>query len=67
MYLGERQEIAEHGVNVTTYAMLLRDHARGELPEPLARSALIFADEAHRAMTEDRVDLLRRRFPSGAN
>ncbi len=65
-WCGERKDLVTHGVNVATYAILLRDHARGALPEPIARSALVFADEAHRAMTAARMDLLARGFSPGA-
>jgi len=66
VYFGEQKELVDHGVNVATYSILLRDHARGALPEPIARSALVLADEAHRAMTADRMALLRRGFLAGA-
>lgn len=66
VYFGEQKELVAHGVNIATYAILLRDHARGAVPEPIARSALVLVDEAHRAMTEDRMALLRLGFPAGA-
>ncbi|MBL9106827.1 MAG: DEAD/DEAH box helicase family protein [Myxococcales bacterium] len=66
VYFGERKEIVEHGVNVATYALLQRVAKQGALPDPLARSALVFADEAHRAMTADRLRLLRHAFLPGA-
>ncbi|HEX7599975.1 MAG TPA: DEAD/DEAH box helicase family protein, partial [Polyangiaceae bacterium] len=66
VYFGEQKELVEAGVNVATYSILLRDHARGGLPDPIASSALVFADEAHRAMTPDRMDLLHHGFPEHA-
>lgn len=66
VYFGERKELVAHGVNVATYAILQRVAKRGVLPAPIARSALIFADEAHRAMTADRLRLLRYGFLPGA-
>jgi hypothetical protein len=66
VYSGERKDLVSGGVNVATYAILLRDHARGALPDPIARSALVFADEAHRAMTAARMALLARAFAPGA-
>lgn len=66
VYYGERKQTAWHGVNVATYAILQRDLRRGVVPAPIAASALVFADEAHHAMTVDRIDLLRRGFPDGA-
>ncbi len=65
-WCGERKDLVAHGVNVATYAILLCDHVRGALPEPIARSAIVFADEAHRAMTAARMDLLARGFSPGA-
>jgi len=47
---GEERRVVEHGVNVTTYAMLQRLGLAG-LPPSLRRAALVFVDEAHRAMT----------------
>jgi hypothetical protein len=66
VYFGERKELVTHGVNVATYALLQRVAKQGALPDPLARSALVFADEAHRAMTVDRLRLLRHAFLPGA-
>ena len=66
VHFGERKDIAAHGVNIATYSILLRDHAKGALPPAIATSAIVFADEAHRAMTHDRMDLLQRGFPEGA-
>jgi len=66
VYFGERKDLVACGVNVATYSILLRDRARGALPEPIARSALVLVDEAHRAMTADRMDLLRGGFAPGA-
>ena len=57
--------IAPH-VNVVTYASLVRRHESGTLPAPLGRSLLVFADEAHRAMTPRRMAALRRAFPERA-
>lgn len=66
VYFGERKEVVRYGVNVATYSQLLRDRAGRGLPEEIASSALVFADEAHRAMTQDRGDLLRQGFSPGA-
>ena len=60
----DSHDVVEHGVNVLTYAMLVRCGAA--LPEPVARSALIFVDEAHRAMTGPRMQVLRQGFAHGA-
>lgn len=59
-YSGERQAVVDHGVNVVTYAML-QTHAAA-LPPELRRSALVFVDEAHHAMTPSRSAILARVF-----
>ncbi len=59
-YCGERKLVVSGGVNVITYAMLHRHAA--ELPPELARSALVFVDEAHHAMTPGRMAILAQRF-----
>lgn len=64
-WTGEAKAPVENGVNVTTYSMLLRSGVP-ELPGPLRNSALVFADEAHRAMTPARIGLLREAFTPGA-
>lgn len=61
---GEERRVVEHGVNVTTYAMLQRLGAA--LPSPLRRATLVFVDEAHRAMTVSRMTLLRDAFDRAA-
>lgn len=61
-YYGEVKEIAEHGINVMTYAMFLSLWKKGELPEEISRSALIIPDEAHHAMTEEQMRALREAF-----
>jgi superfamily II DNA or RNA helicase len=59
-YSGERQSVVDHGVNVVTYAML-QTHAAA-LPPELRRSALVFVDEAHHAMTPSRSAILAHAF-----
>jgi hypothetical protein len=59
-YCGERKLVVAGGINVITYAML-HLHA-AELPPEIARSALVFVDEAHHAMTPGRMAILAHRF-----
>jgi type III restriction/modification enzyme restriction subunit len=59
-YGGGHDQVVPHGVNVTTYAML-QAHAAA-LPVELRRSALVFVDEAHHAMTVARHTLLATAF-----
>lgn len=61
-YFSDRKSLVAAGVNVTTYSILLRDHAAGAVPAPIAGAALVFADEAHRAMSASRMSLLRSAF-----
>ncbi len=56
--------VVDHGVNVTSYAMLVRCGDR--LPAPLRSSALVFVDEAHRAMTAARMKALCEAFDPAA-
>lgn len=62
VFFGEQKEIVADGVNVLTYAMLQRGWERGILPPAIRGAALVFADEAHHAMTEARRDILRTAF-----
>lgn len=62
---GEERCVVTHGVNVTTYSMLQRLGAMS-VPDPLRQSALVFVDEAHRAMTNSRMALLRDTFDRDA-
>ncbi len=58
---GEERAVVADGINVTTYSMLQRLGAAA-VPGPMRRSALVFVDEAHRAMTGSRTALLRDAF-----
>lgn len=60
-YSGARKEVVTNGVNITTYQLLQRQ-ASAEVPSEIRASALIFPDEAHRAMTELRSGVLRKAF-----
>jgi hypothetical protein len=59
-YCGERRLVVAGGINVSTYAMLQRHAA--DLPEEIRRSALVFVDEAHHAMTPRRMSVLAHGF-----
>ena len=61
-WYADEKRFVEHGVNVLTYAMLLRGHAEGWLPPAVCRAALVFADEGHRAMTAARMVALKDAF-----
>ncbi len=63
VYYGDGKNLAVGGVNVTTYQILQKRIVAGkELPWQIRHSALIFADEAHRAMTPPRRKMLREGF-----
>ena len=66
VYFGERKDLVTGGVNIATYALLQRVAMDGALPPQLASALLIFADEAHHAMTPPRLRLLRSAFAPGA-
>lgn len=64
---GEEQAVVAHGVNVATYQLLqTRIRLGAGLPPPVRASALIFADEAHHAITSSRLQLLSGAFHDGA-
>ncbi len=56
---GDEKELPESGILVTTYQMLHALKAQGTFPQTLKDAALVFADEAHHAMTAKRSGLLR--------
>jgi hypothetical protein len=53
-FTGEERRVVDHGVNVTTYAMLQRLGAEG-LPAPLRQAGLVLVVEAHRGKTPARM------------
>jgi len=59
-YCGEHKLVVGYGINVVTYAML-QTHA-ADLPAEIRRSALVFVDEAHHAMTASRMAILTHAF-----
>jgi DNA-directed RNA polymerase specialized sigma24 family protein len=59
-YCGDHALVVGHGINVVTYAML-QTHA-ADLPAEIRRSALVFVDEAHHAMTASRMAILTQAF-----
>ena len=66
LYYGEKKQPVDHGVNITTYATLQRHFFSGKLPPAIRRSALIFLDEGHHAMTASRVETIHGAFENKA-
>jgi Type III restriction enzyme, res subunit/Sigma-70, region 4 len=66
VFYGERKQLVDDGVNITTYAMLVAAWQAGRLPDVLRDAALVFADEGHRAMTSRRLATLQRAFAPSA-
>lgn len=62
VYYSEEKSLVEHGVNIMTYQSFVELFKAGALPLCVRRSALVFADEGHRAMTELRLQALRESF-----
>ena len=63
VYYGDEKTPCTHGVIVTTYAMLQYRFKRdGNLPDAIESAALIFVDEAHRCMTDERRAMIRDLF-----
>lgn len=66
-YYADGKNIVAHGVNVITYQSLIGFwEADGQLPEELATSAVVFADEGHTSMTAKRMEALTRGFDADA-
>ena len=63
LYYGATKQPVSNGVNITTYATLQGHFHSGSLPESISRSALVFLDEAHHAMTFKRMETLQKAFP----
>jgi superfamily II DNA or RNA helicase len=62
-YYADGKKLVERGVNVITYQSLVGMWSeKGKLLPPLARSALVFADEGHTAMTARRMMALTKGF-----
>jgi superfamily II DNA or RNA helicase len=66
-YYSDGKRLVERGVNVITYQSM-NDFWKtdGRLPDQIARSALVFADEGHVSMTRRRLDVMRNGFLPGA-
>lgn len=62
VYYSAEKTLVEHGINVMTYHSFVSLFEAGILPLCVCRSALIFADEGHHAMTELRLKALREAF-----
>lgn len=65
LFCGDKSRVVEHGVNIATYAMVQRG-SLDRLPLPLRTAALVFADEAHHAMTKSRHRVLLEAFDAAA-
>ena len=62
LFYGEEKRVVKNGINVITYSSLQRHSQRGTLPQVIARSALVFVDEAHHTMTKLRLKALNTAF-----
>jgi superfamily II DNA or RNA helicase len=65
-FYGDSKTTVDHGVNVSTYQMLTAALEEGRLPAAIRASALVFADEGHRAMTARRMGVLKGAFDPAA-
>lgn len=61
-YYSDIRKTVSRGVNITTYSTLHRRLETGRLPGAIRSSALVFADEAHHAMTKFRYRAMQRAF-----
>jgi len=63
VYYDKEKNLVSNGVNITTYQSLHNLYIRyGQFPEPIAKSALVFTDEGHMAMTLYRQTFLKGGF-----
>ena len=62
VYYTAEKSLVQNGINLMTYTGFVELWKLGALPTAITRSALIFADEGHRAMTELRLRALREAF-----
>ena len=59
LWCGTEQTIVASGVNVVTYQIIQTRRRNGlAIPNPVRWTGLVFVDEAHHAMTEQRMSLL---------
>jgi superfamily II DNA or RNA helicase len=66
-FYSEGQRLVEHGVNVITYQSINNLwKLDGCLPDQIAKSGLVFADEGHVSMTRQRLEIMRKAFAPGA-
>ena len=66
LFYGDDKRVVKNGINVITYSSLQGHSQRGTLPRAIARSALVFVDEAHHSMTRLRQTALNTAFSSQA-
>ncbi len=66
VYYGAEKDLVSGGVIVATYQIVQQRCLAGELPVQIHQAALIFCDEAHRAMTDVRMNMLLTAFEVGA-
>jgi superfamily II DNA or RNA helicase len=65
-FYSDSKTTVDHGVNVSTYQMLTAALKEGRLPAAIRASAIVFADEGHRAMTARRMGVLQGAFDPAA-
>lgn len=66
LYYGEVKETVTNGINVATYNILQSHYKKQQIPKEIRKSVLVFVDEAHHAMTENRMEILKTGFESRA-
>lgn len=66
VFCSDERRVVRGGVCVITYASLVRHAEAGTLPGAFGAAALVFVDEAHRAMTRRRMRALRGAFGADA-
>jgi DNA repair protein RadD len=58
-FFGESKDLVAGGTNVTTYALLQKEFREGaRWPRAVREAPIVFLDEAHHVMTEERLELV---------
>ncbi len=66
VYYGGEKRLVQSGVMVATYQIVQMGFKDGSLPAAIRDATLVFCDEGHHAMSEDRVRMLEAAFQPGA-
>ncbi|MDP2631227.1 MAG: DEAD/DEAH box helicase family protein [Candidatus Uhrbacteria bacterium] len=66
VYYGEEKRIVHHGVIVTTYAIMQLRHKEDAVPKCIKDATIVFLDEAHHSMSNERQEMIEQAFHASA-